>query len=173
MNPITFRHQFDRLYKPLGMFALRYVESVDEAEDIVQEAFIKAWWAISDGAQIDNFKAFMYRTVRNGCIDSLRSHRNMVGIDLAADVPDELIDTSERDARIWAAIDALPPKCREVFLLSKRDGLSQNEISEKLGISIKTIKNQLTKAFGRLREELGEDFLTIVVGLFATYSVIG
>ncbi|MDE5585840.1 MAG: sigma-70 family RNA polymerase sigma factor, partial [Muribaculaceae bacterium] len=55
---------------------------------------------------------------------------------------------------LWKAIDALPDKCREVFLLSKRDGLSNEEIAERMDISIKTVKNQMTKAFSRLRDTL-------------------
>ena len=69
---------------------------------------------------------------------------------------DETVDTSQRDARVWKAIDELPERCREVFLLSKHDGLSNEEIAEELGISIKTVKNQMTKAFSRLREALSD-----------------
>ena len=73
-----------------------------------------------------------------------------------SDVGGDEIDTSIRDAKIWKAIDNLPEKCRNVFLMSKRDGLSNEEIADELGISIKTVKNQLTKAFGRLREALSD-----------------
>ena len=67
---------------------------------------------------------------------------------------EEDVDTAERDARIWAAIDKLPERCREIFLLSKRDGMSNEEIADELGLSVKTVKNQLTKAFSRLRDAL-------------------
>lgn len=66
-------------------------------------------------------------------------------------VSEEDVDTSERDAMLWRRIDALPDRCREVFLMSKRDGLTHKEISEELGISIKTVENQITKAFKSLR----------------------
>lgn len=66
-------------------------------------------------------------------------------------VTEEDVDTSERDAMLWRRIDALPDRCREIFLMSKRDGLSHKEISEELGISIKTVENQITKAFKSLR----------------------
>ena len=64
------------------------------------------------------------------------------------------IDTSERDAALWRAIEALPERCRRVFLLSKRDGLSHAEIADEMGISVKTVENQITKAYSRLRGEL-------------------
>lgn len=67
---------------------------------------------------------------------------------------EEDIDTSERDARLWKALDELPPRCRTVFLMSKRDSMSNREIAEELSISIKTVENQITKAYSRLRESL-------------------
>ena len=81
----------------------------------------------------------------------------MCNIDDVPEVEDEVIDTSIRDARIWRAIDELPKKCREIFLMSKRDGLSNSEIAEELNLSVKTVKNQITKAFSRLRDALPDD----------------
>lgn len=139
---------------PLGMFALRIVNDADDAEDVVQEAFLKIWEKIETGTEIQNFKAFSYQCVRNECLLYLRQKRETVDIDTIADVSDETIDTSFRDARIWKAIDSLPDKCREIFLMSKRDGLANEEIADELGISVKTVKNQMTKAFSRLRDSL-------------------
>ena len=75
-------------------------------------------------------------------------------IENVPEIDDEAVDTSVRDAKIWKAIDELHDRCREVFLLSKRDGLSNEEIAEELNISVKTVKNQMTKAFARLRDDL-------------------
>lgn len=155
-------HEFDvffrRLYLPLGMYALRIVDDADCAEDLVAEAFMKAWQAVESGAEIDNFKGYMYRSVRNECISYVRSRKEFVGLDCVPEADDEAVDTSVRDARIWQAIDELPVRCREIFLLSKRDGLTNEEIAEELNISIKTVKNQMTKAFCRLRESLSDGY---------------
>lgn len=156
MTGREFEVWFRRLYLPLGMYAMRLVDDAETAQDMAQEAFAKAWAYVGAGNEVDNFSAFMYRTVRNVCLDYLRCKREMVAVDSIPDVGDEDIDTSMRDARIWKAIDALPEKCREVFLMSKRDGCSNEEIAEELGISIKTVKNQMTKAFARLREALSD-----------------
>lgn len=158
MTVKEFERYFKELYLPLGMYALRIVDDVDDAEDIVEESFIKTWNLIEDGTVINNFKAFMYRTVRNQCISYLRTKQSCQSIDEVLEIDEEEIDTSERDARIWKAIDNLPARCREVFLLSKRDGLSNDEISEELGLSVKTVKNQLTKALSRLRESLSGQY---------------
>ncbi len=150
----NFEIQFRKLYLPLGMYALRLVDDAVIAEDMVQDAFMKAWIYIEKGGEIDNFTAFMYRTLRNVCLSYLRDKRDMLGEEYIPDVEEEDIDTSFRDAEIWKAIDSLPEKCREIFLMSKRDGLTNEEIADELEISVKTVKNQMTKAFQRLREAL-------------------
>lgn len=151
-----FEISFKRLYLPLGMYAMRIVDDADVAEDLEQDAFMKAWLYIENGGVIDNFSSFMYRTLRNVCLKYLRDKHETLDESFIPEVGDEEIDTSLRDAKIWKAIDKLPEKCREVFLMSKRDGLSNEEIAEDLDISIKTVKNQMTKAFSRLREELSD-----------------
>ncbi|MDE6795695.1 MAG: RNA polymerase sigma-70 factor [Muribaculaceae bacterium] len=167
MTSLEFDRAFRQLYLPLGMYALRIVNDTDTAEDIVEETFLKAWQVVEAGKEIENFKSYMYRSVRNGCLSFLRNQKETVAfddmpenakdtIDLSAlqDVDEETIDTSVRDARIWKSIDDLTERCREVFLMSKRDGFSNDEIAEELGISVKTVKNQMTKAFSRLRDAL-------------------
>lgn len=145
---------FRRMYLPLGMYALRIIDDAQSAEDIVEDCFAKAWQMIEDGKDFDDFKAYMYRSVCNGCISFIRKRKESVGIECIPEVTEETVDTSERDAQLWKAIDSLPDKCREVFLLSKRDGLSNDEIADRMGISVKTVKNQMTKAFARLRDTL-------------------
>ena len=154
MTARDFEIHFKRLYLPLGMYALRFVRDVAESEDLVQEAFMKAWLYLENGGAIDNVQAFMYRAVRNGCLTWLRQQRETLDENFIPEVGEEEIDTSFRDAKIWRAIDDLPEKCRQIFLMSKQDGMSNEEIAIELGISIKTVKNQKTKALLRLRESL-------------------
>lgn len=156
MTAREFEIAFRKLYLPLGMYALRLVDDADIAEDLEQDAFMKAWLYIGSGNDVGNFTSFMYRTLRNECLKYLRDRRETLGEDSISEISEEEIDTSFRDARIWKAIDGLPEKCREIFLMSKRDGFTNEEIAEELGISIKTVKNQMTKAFSRLREALSD-----------------
>lgn len=156
MTTREFEKYFRRLYVPLGMYALRIVNDPDDAEDIVEETFLNVWQALESGTEIGEFQAFLYRAVRNGCIAFLRKKKEYVGLEELPEISEETVDTTFRDAKIWEAIDRLPEKCREIFLMSKRDGLSNEEIAEELGLSVKTVKNQMTKAFARLRETLSE-----------------
>ena len=154
MTSKEFDNHFRRLYLPLGMYAMRIVGDADSAEDLVSEAFLKAWQIVDAGGEVENFRAYMYRSVRNECISFLRNRKETVGTEHIPEADEEAVDTSLRDARIWRAIDELPERCREIFLLSKRDGLSNDEIAEELDLSVKTVKNQITKAYSRLREAL-------------------
>jgi len=124
----------------------------------VQAGFASAWEKLQEGSVIANIQSYLYGAVRNLAYSRLRSsniQKDELTEDIKTeDVDNEDIDTSERDARLWKAIGELPEKCRMVFLMSKRDGLSNNEIAEELNISVKTVENQMTKAFSRLREAL-------------------
>ena len=71
MTARGFEIAFRKLYLPLGMYALRLVDDADIAEDLEQDAFMKAWIYIGDGGEIDNFTAFMYRALRNECLKYL------------------------------------------------------------------------------------------------------
>jgi RNA polymerase sigma-70 factor (ECF subfamily) len=155
MNAREFEKIFHALYLPLGMYALRIVNDTDDAQDIVQDAFVRAWHNIADeGVIVTNIKAYLYRSVRNLAIEFLRQNRRYCDLDDVETVSDEDIDLSERDACLWRAVDALPERCREVFLMSKRDGMTGAQIADELGISIKTVENQITKAFRSLRATL-------------------
>lgn len=154
-----FETYFKRYYTPIGMYVLRMCGDAAEAEDIVQETFSAAWEKFAQEGLPEFFRAYLYRTAHNITIDRMRrysSEKEAIQIrDIdETELTDEAIDTSERDARLWIAISRLPERCRQVFLMSKRDGLSHAEIAEELGISTKTVENQITKAFKSLRSAL-------------------
>ncbi|MCM1110062.1 MAG: sigma-70 family RNA polymerase sigma factor [Clostridium sp.] len=158
MDPRRFQTLYTSLFMPLGMYALRILGDVGASEDVVQSVFAEFWSRICSGADIDSPKAYLYRAVRNAALAELCRQNRLeesgiisVADDETAGVTEEDIDTSERDAALWRAIDELPRRCREVFLMSKRDGLTNAEIASELGISTKTVENQMTKAFAKLR----------------------
>ena len=144
-------------YRPLCLYALHYLQDTDLAEDMVQECFTALWEKIRQGGPITNRRAYLYMAVRNRCLDHLRRK----------DIPTEFLkpydtygiieedDAEQRsaiEARLWTAIDSLPEKCRQVFLMSKRDGLKYEEIAEELGLSVNTVRNQISKALNILKD---------------------
>ncbi len=80
MTVREFEISFRQLYVPLGMYALRIVGDTEDAEDLVENTFLNIWQFMQDGTDIDNFKAFMYRAVRNECLDFLRRKKETVDI---------------------------------------------------------------------------------------------
>jgi RNA polymerase sigma-70 factor (ECF subfamily) len=140
------------------MYSLKIVGIREEAEDIVQGCFTSVWERICNGDDIENIRAYMYGAVRNMSLTFLKRSSKIdeleSGSEYGESVSADDIDTSERDARLWQAISDLPEKCRKVFLLSKKDGFSNAQIAEEMGISVKTVENQMTKAYSRLREAL-------------------
>ena len=130
---------------------------VEAAEDVVQECFMKLWEKLEQGTAVDNRRAYLYMTVRNRCLDHLRKKglptESLKPYDTYGIIDDD--DAQERaqtEARMWTALDSLPPKCREVFILSKRDGLKYEEIAEELGLSVNTVRNQISKALKMIKE---------------------
>lgn len=151
-----FERYFRDLYKPLCLFALRFTERLDDAEDIVQQAFADVWDKNINNILIDNLKSYLYQAVRNRSLSLVTQPVDVQATDQFPDMEDsseeDRIYCAERDARLWTAIDNLPPERKKIFLLSKRDGLKYQEIAEELNISIKTVENQMGKALKALRE---------------------
>lgn len=143
-------------YRPLCLYALHYVHDLDQAEDLVSECFCKYCELKKDIQVGEGARAYLYKMVRYACIDFLKEQRMLVADPLPTDFEGPLTDEDcERqtlvEARLWTVIDELPDRCREIFLMNKRDGLKYKEIAERLNISVHTVENQIIKALKRLR----------------------
>ena len=149
---------FQTYYRPLCLYAIHYLNDVDEAEDTVQDCFVRLLEKNADFSfsSQEKLKSFLYTSVRNACIDKLR-HRHPVvqeisPSDLSGIISDEeAVERSFDEAELWTAIEKLPDRCREIFLMSKRDGLTYREIAEELSLSEKTVEHQVSKALKLLR----------------------
>ena len=134
------------------------------AKDLTQEDFYKLWSKrkkIKDEVVI---KGWLFRSVRNKFLDHVKKNRRQTQLleTTLADTLDTFIQRqndegmSKKLAIIEKEIQNLPKKCHEVFLLSKKEGLTNNEIAEHLGISLKTVEGHLTKALKTLKEKVIE-----------------
>lgn len=154
-----FEFTFKLYYRPLCLYALHYVHDIDNAEDIVQDCFV-AMIERGGGDDISNVRSYLYMAVRNRCLNHLRdAHEELSAKDVEGDISDEeAAEASLHEAQLWTAIDSLPEKCREVFLMSKQRGLKYREIAQELGISEKTVENQISKALKVLRGKVSDFF---------------
>lgn len=160
---LIFDNIFKLYYRPLCLYALHYVHDIDNAEDIVQDCFV-AMIEKGMGENIDNVRSYLYIAVRNRCLNMLRdTHKELSATDAEGDISDEeAVEASLHEAELWTAIDSLPAKCREVFLMSKQQGLKYREIANELGISEKTVEHQISKALKVLRGKVSDFFYSLL-----------
>ena len=160
-----FQIVFKTYYNLLCNYAVTFTRDADASEDIVQDLFIKIWEQRRGLLREASIRYYLFTAVRNNCITWLRREKqNMVipftGDEAIAETMDypEIRPGEDRDekALLEQAISRLPPKCKEVFLLSRLGKLSYREIATHLDISQKTVENQLGKALKMLRAFLKE-----------------
>jgi len=165
-NLSTFERLFKELFKPLCGFAMKYTGDLDEAKGLVHDVFVGLWEKLTTLPDDTNYQSYLYTGVRNRGLNYIRDRKKQVAFN---NVPEEQLADSndslvalELEREIEAAIQSLPEKCREVFELNRKEGLKYAQIADKMGISIKTVEGQMSKALGVLRERLGE-FLTLLL----------
>jgi len=151
---------------PLLAFSIGFVRKREIAEEIVSDAFVTLWRQRDKILEIHDLKAYLYILVRNASISYLRKMNSRKEISLytleeyytlpiTGPETDEI--TEEILTQVNQAIDQLPPKCKIVFTLAKVQGMKYKEISEVLGISVKTINNHIANALVHISQSLAEN----------------
>lgn len=156
-----FERLFRTEYEGLCFFAMRYVDHRHLAEEIVQESFLKLWSRRTEPAA-GAIRSYLYRSVRNACFDHLKGQRvrrrvsSVPDLDDTAgtDSPEMIYRQVEIDEAMADAVEQLPERRREIFTLSRRDGLTYAEIADVLSISVKTVETQMGRSLRFLRERL-------------------
>jgi len=159
---IAFKNLFDNEYDRLVRYALLYLPDMHQAEDVVQETFVKIWEQKQDLIATENIRFYLVTAVRNNCISALRKLKKqpVVLTDNAPEPEPEPLfhpsqfeeQSNEQVKKITDALNQLPPKCREVFLMVKLHGMSYKQAAETLELSVKTIENQMGKAIRIFRD---------------------
>jgi RNA polymerase sigma-70 factor (ECF subfamily) len=158
----AFELVYREYYPALVSYAFRFLDSRENAEEIVQDTFIKFWEKCAQLSANSSVKSYLYRAVHNSCLNHLKhekvkdAYRQYV-IQYLEDRQDatsiENADSNQLEV-ILKAIDNLPPRCSEIFKLSRLEGLKYQEIADHLSISVKTVEVQMSKALKILRAEL-------------------
>lgn len=134
---------FKLYYRPLCLYATHYIGDIDIAEDIVQDCFVHLIETqCKSGMTVLEPRPYLYAAVRNRCLNNLRRGSVVQANPLPADIEgvitdDEAAEASLHEAELWTAIDSLPTKCREVFLMSKQRGMRYHDIAMALGTFIR------------------------------------
>lgn len=151
MTPEEFIDLYLQLEDGLYRMAFRLLESQAEAEDAVQDLFIKIWSRIDSLERVSYPQAWCLTLMRNHCIDRLRAKAGQQTVPVEENLPaEEELERSARMKQAWEAVLALPPKSRELLRLRLVEDLSYEEISRQTGLS----QNALRVAFHRLKNHL-------------------
>ncbi len=157
----AFREIFQKHYKPLCRFAIRYVGVGEVAEELVADVLTALWQGRQTLRIRHSLEAYLYAAVKNACLNYLKSRvgRERFEPDAAAEAypvaPASDLEYGELEKLVEAGIGQLPPACRTIFTLSRQADLSYEEIAESLGLSRKTVKAQMGIALKKLRGYLG------------------
>jgi len=174
----SFQQAFRQHYAPLCQYAFTLVREEEACEDIVQEIFLRVWEKKQDLIGTEALRYYLYTATRNNCLTYLEKSRKSVVTRLSGqEVAEEPASLREKekpapdfDTLLNEALELLPPKCREVFVLSRVSKLTYQQIAETLDISIKTVENQMGKALKILRGFIrGKQAYTISLILFISF----
>ncbi|MBX6331976.1 MAG: RNA polymerase sigma-70 factor [Gemmatimonadaceae bacterium] len=179
---------FERLvrehYAGLCTFTCRFVGCPAVAEDLVLELFAHLWDVRGRSVPAVIDRGYLYRAARNRALDYLRRRRvasAWIGrmtaeVDRAGERPDDRLDEREQAAAAARVVAALPAQRRRIFEMCRWDGMSYAEVAARLGISVRTVNTQMTRALQRLRAELAPCFALLaplVAGVAAARSLLG
>jgi RNA polymerase sigma-70 factor (ECF subfamily) len=169
---LAFEILFREYYVRLCGFANKFISSSTESEEIVQEVFLNIWKKRGQYKLNDEIRPYLFKSVQNLCFNFLEHKKltdkyySIIEIVYKDHTEDyntyESVLYTEFENKASAAINSLPVQCRKIFQMSREDGLKYSEIAEKLGISVKTVETQMSRALSKLRTELN-DYLTAVI----------
>lgn len=169
-NSMDFSEIYVTCYSKLIRFSTDFVVHKEDAENIVQDVFVGLWERKDSLEYIENMNAYLYKLTKNKCLDHLKhkisqekyvantqfNHEQEFNLKLQSLENFDVDVASEENMEkiIMDAIHTLPGKCREIFLLSRYEGLKYKEISEHLNLSVNTVETQMGIALKKLREKL-------------------
>lgn len=158
MTATSFEMLFRKYFPALMAFSLKYLPNEDDAREVVHHVFINLWEKRDTLDTSFSLKSYLFTSVHHRSLNMLRDRKKF---DYET-IPDEgteydaqkQVEALELEDQIGIIIESLPEKCREIFKMNRFEGKKYGEIARSLGISVKTVENQMSKALRILREKL-------------------
>jgi RNA polymerase sigma-70 factor (ECF subfamily) len=155
---------FRKLYPRLRRYANTIINSLDDAEDIVQDIFCKIWVNRNELDENKAIQTYLFVSTRNSCFNWLKHKKtenayarimSMVYLETSTDItPHETLIANDIETDFYSVLNELPAQCRTVFELNRFEGLKYHEIATRLNISIKTVETQMSRALAKIRFHL-------------------
>jgi len=169
---VAFYNIYERYCKRLYGFVWRYIKIESDADEIVQDVFLKIW---ESRGKIDiylSFESFLFTITYNTTISLLRKRANekkyldsLQTISEAPNITDEIYFT-ELSEQVKHLLDKLTPRQKEIFLLSREEGLTHEEIAKKLKISLNTVKKHMTNSLLFLKSHIDSRFIISMLFIY-------
>jgi len=163
-NQKAFETLFKEYYARLCEYAFLLIKDKEVAAELVQDFFVKLW---ENRAKMDikTTNAYLFKSIHNNTIKYLTRKKNVESIIDEKEYGQIMPIDFELTEMLEKSLNELPPKCKEIFMMSRLDKLRHNEIAEKLGISSKTVEVQIRKASLKLKDKLKE-FRVLLLFIF-------
>lgn len=162
-------------HSPLSNYTFSLTKDRDMAQDIIQELFLYIWKKRKKLGTVYSLKNYLYKVAYHQFVNEYRKMQALTALEHSyIKAIDEAIDDSNAELLkrkitiVTEGISALPKRCKETFLLSKKEGLTNIEIAEYLNISVKTVEGHISKAFHLLRARVRESLNEVLFLLFGT-----
>lgn len=178
-NDADFSRLYNDYYVLLCTIADQYLKDKFLAEEVVGDVFLHYWEKYDEITITTSCKAYLVRAVQNRCLNHIEHGRveekikqkietesTLLGLAESSDYPLGSLYEKELASLIYQSMNSLPDQCRKIFMLSRDEGLTYEEISQKLNISVNTTKTQMKIALSKLRELL-KDYLPVILLSFA------
>jgi RNA polymerase sigma-70 factor (ECF subfamily) len=154
---ISYNKLFMRYYSRLCQYVYTLLGNKEDAEDVIQELFLNVWNNRKKMEIAENVSGYLFKMAKNIALNHIRSAKNYQLLLERQDrtemyYEENQLETDEFRIALYDCIERLPERSREVLMLHRMKGFKQKEISEKLSISVKTIKNQIWTSLQRLRK---------------------
>jgi RNA polymerase sigma-70 factor (family 1) len=175
----AFELFYKHYYKGLYITAFKYTKDQEQSQEIVNDIFLKIWNNASTLKIDRSLDGYLYRAVANTSINYINKEKRksekleefIQDFDESEGIDDSVEQLEKRLALIEAALEQLPPQCKKVMLMSKFEKYKQQEIADKLNISIKTVKNHLTYGYKKIENFLIDNNAFIFLLIFCLYRI--
>lgn len=152
----AFRTLFDAFFPKVKVFLVKFLKDDKLAEDIAQDIFAKVWTMRASLPEIRSFNTYLYRMTKNSALNYFRDRKTIVDISELAILDDADIEqeyySKEKELLIRLIVDQMPVQRRNIFMMSRYQGMSNEEIATNLSISKHTVENNLSISLKELRE---------------------
>jgi RNA polymerase sigma-70 factor (family 1) len=155
----SFKYLFDQYYNPLCNYVAHTFNANSDAEDIVMDVFTHIWSLNGNFDELKNPKSYLFKSVHNKALEKIRSNKVQIlpfeaEKYVVVDYKEENSDNFVLKEKIYQSIRQLPKQCQLIFVKAKIDGQSYKEIASDMGLSIKTIENQMSKALKLIKKSV-------------------